>query len=80
MDSNLLDEAAKVIEDLYKNPFPYDLLRVRNQVDEDYDNNEAAAKEEMACYCSQDFLTKALTSHYEAQMNAAEWLKNFKSK
>jgi hypothetical protein len=66
--------ANDIIHDLLANPYPHDLMDIR-QAANTY-TSETSAMADMETYCTEAFAMKARADWQAAQDAAKEWLKN----
>ena len=66
--------ANDIIHDLLANPYPYDLMRIRQAAENYFDEEEAMGN--MEVYCTAEFAMKARADWQAAQDAAKEWLDN----
>ncbi len=71
--------AIEIIKDLLDNPYPYDLMEIRREVEEGGYESEEEAKEDMDCYCTEEYLLKCREKYRIAQNNAKDFLKQHSS-
>lgn len=71
-----IERLRNALHDLLKNPFPYDLLRIRHEVCSEFKGDETAAREEMECWCSDKECMDAITAHNFARKRALDILSN----
>jgi hypothetical protein len=65
-------EAKDIVQLLLDNPYPHDLMKIRQTAENYFSEEEARNK--MEAYCTTEFLIDALHKHYAAHRTAHAWM------